>query len=212
MVAPLRRQAIEHFSRIIPTKFDEVAKERSYEQVFGDDSPHPFALVSLFRECQATYFLPWAYYLACRKSFEQLVSGASHKGRAIHLSEEDRRVALLAWKKLRDTTLAIRRTTVMSRAKTCKLGECNDSLRMLWLDTAFYAVRSDTMEQWKLFNLLAQSAGSTQEIRPCSDCVASWLTLEKKRREEIWDNLPKTFGLPTWEELRQEHAGSMVAA
>ncbi|KAF8516077.1 hypothetical protein JB92DRAFT_2810425 [Gautieria morchelliformis] len=218
MVEPLRRQAIEHFSRIIPTKFDEIGNKECYKKVFGDDPPHPFALVSLFRECQIPYFLPWAFYLACNQGFEKLVDGASHNDKPIHLSEADRRIALFGWKRLRDSTLRIRRTTVMSRATHCKQGACNDSLRMCWLDTAFYAVRSDAMEQWKLFNLLARYGETTvgsplpnlREITPCSSCVASWSTREKKGREDIWNTLPQTFGLPNWEELRQEHARSIA--
>ncbi|KAF8516079.1 hypothetical protein JB92DRAFT_2788526 [Gautieria morchelliformis] len=216
MVAPLRGQAIGHFSRIIPTKFDYTRE--CYKKVFGDDPPHPFALVSLFRECQIPYFLPWAFYLACNQGFDKLVGGASHNDKPIHLSEADRCIALLGWKKLYDTTLHIRRSTVMSREMNCKQGACNDSLRMCWLNTAFHGVRSDAMEQWKPFGLLERYDANTvgtplpnlPEITPCSSCVASWSILEKKGRVGVWNTLPQTFGLPNWEELRQEHARSIA--
>ena len=211
MVAPLRRLAIEHFGRIIPSGFDAIGTEESHGQVFGDAPPHPFALVALFRECQVTYFLPWAFYLACKEGFDKLVTGASHNGQAVYMSDEDRQIALLGWKKLRDDTLEIRRTTVMSHAPTCKLGECNNTLRMSWLDTAFYRVKSDSLEQWKLFSLLARYDGPTtgqvrqlRDIAPCAMCSASWFVLEKQGRKKVWNDLPGYFGLPLWEVLQVE--------
>ena len=211
MVTPLRRLAIDHFSRIIPTRFDAIGTEENYTQVFGDDPPHPFALVTLFRECQLTWFLPWAFYLACKEGFDKLVIGDSHNGQDIHMSEEDRRITLLGWKKLRDDTLKIRRTTVMFRAPNCKSGDCNDTSRMSWLDTVFHRVKSDSLEQWKLFNLLAhfdeRATGEAQNLRdiiPCPICVASWLVMEKQGRERVWSNLPQYFALPLWEILQEE--------
>ena len=211
MVTSLRRLAIDHFSRIIPTRFDAIGTEENYIQVFGDDPPHPFTLVALFRECHLTWFLPWAFYLACKEGFDKLVSGDSHNGKGSHMSEEDRRVTLLGWQKLRDVTLEIRRTTVMSRAPNCKSGACNNILRMSWLETAFSRVKSDALEQWKLFNLLAhyddRATGEAQNLRditPCTICVASWLVMEKQSREKVWNNLPQYFALPLWDVLQEE--------
>ena len=214
MVAPLRQQAIEHFSRIIPQQLDEIGKQEGYNHVFGHNSssPHPFELVSLFRQCQLTRFLPWAYYMACKEGFDALLSGGTslHKGegQVIHMSEGDTRVALRGWKKLRDDTLNIRRTTVMSRAPNCESGPCNDMLRMAWLDTVFHHVRSDSLERWKPFQLLVRYHGppslTQRGITPCRRCAAFWLKEEAQRRGKVWDNLPLTFGLPPWEILLKE--------
>ena len=220
MVDPLRQQAVEHFSRIIPQQFDETGKKERYSKVFGDDSsfPHPFELVSLFRQCQLTRFLPWAYYMACKEGFEVLLSGGiSRQNQVIHMSEEDTRVALRGWKQLRDGTLNIRRTTVMSRAPNCESGPCNDMLRMAWLDTVFHHVRSDSLERWKPLNLLVRyqeitsgpSSLTLQGITPCQMCAAFWLKEEVQRRRKVWDTLPLTFGLPPWEILlKEEDVGS----
>ena len=214
MVAPLRRLAIEHFGRIIPSGFDAIGTEESHGQVFGDAPPHPFALVALFRECQVTYFLPWVFYLACKEGFEKLVTGVSHNGQAVHMSDEDRPIALLGWKKLFDDTLEIRRTTVKSRAPTCKWGECDSTLRMSWLWLALHAVKigkSNSLEQWAKFSVLACYDGPTtgqvrplRKIAPCAVCSASWLVLEKQEREKAWNNVPGYFKLPPWEVLQVE--------
>lgn len=210
MVAPLRRQAMDHLSIIIPKKLNDIGKPESYKIVFGDDTPHPFQLVSLFCECQVMSFLPWAYYMACKRGFDELVNGAVHNGQTIKLTEAESRVALIGWKTLRDETLKVRHNTVMSRSQECKSGSCNDSVRLTWLDTVFYGVRSSALEQWKLLESLACSgqgsaqSPSLQSITPCSTCVAAWLKFERERRDEIWDQLPKFFGLPPWDVLEDE--------
>jgi hypothetical protein len=216
MVYPLRQQAIEHFRRIIPKDFNEIGKTESYTAVFGDDTPHPFELLTLFRECQLMSFLPWAFYHACKEAgFQKLVEGDSRDARTIRLSDDDQRVCLLAWKALRGAAQAIRCDTILSYAPDCKMGRCGDSARLAWLETGFYGSRSDALHQWGMFKLLATSrdgrsptsTGNNQDfskIQPCALCSESWLKSELGRRQAVWARLPSFFELPPWEFLVQD--------
>jgi len=218
MVDPLRRQTIEHFSRLIPKSFEEVGKEESYRQVFGEeDTPHPFTVLSLFRQCQLTPFLPWAYYMACSEGFKALVNGDTHKGALIRLKSEDNRIALNGWKRLCDKNRDIRSTVIISRPPACKDAACAHEARLAWMEGAYWHIRSDVLSQWGMFKMLASSRPpqsplpannqAVQRLRgasPCPVCVDSWLAQEKTMRVEAWTELPSYFGLPAWENMRTE--------
>ncbi|KAF8517281.1 hypothetical protein BU17DRAFT_49985 [Hysterangium stoloniferum] len=217
MVSQLRQQAIEHFRRIIPKDFHEIGKKQTNATVFGDDAPHPFELITLFRECQLMSFLPWAFYHACKEAgFQKLVEGDSRDGKPIRLSDDDQRVALLAWKALRVSVQEIRCDTILSCAPDCK-GGCGDSVRLEWLKAGFYGSRSDALNQWGMFKLLATSrddrarslttTGNNQDlskIQPCSLCSKSWLKKELEARQAVWACLPSFFELPPWQLLVQD--------
>ena len=201
MVEPLRRQAIAHFALIIPLSLDDIGGRPSYDFVFGNDTPHPFELVSLFHECQITPALPWAYYMACRLGVDELLNGAVHNGRAVQLTGEKSHIALKGWTVLRDDTLRIRRETVMRRSLNCTGGFCNDSMRLTWLNFIFTPeTRTDPMGQWGPFESLTRSG----KDKPCSECATTWLKSEKAARDKVWANLPQTFKLPPWEELEND--------
>ncbi|KAF8579882.1 hypothetical protein K439DRAFT_1637529 [Ramaria rubella] len=207
MVSPLRQQAVEHFRRIIPKNMDDIGHTPNFKQVFGTDTPHPFELVTLFRECQITAFLPWAFYIACKEGFKALVCGApSAQGETIYLSPEDNRVALLGWKSLDDENSKSRLKAIKSWAENCTEGFCNNVMRAAWVETSLHNCSSDALVLWGMFKLLANSEDldGVQENRPCQFCAALWLKTAGDRRRRVWAGLPATFQLPPWEELQQD--------
>ncbi|GJJ09970.1 hypothetical protein Clacol_004195 [Clathrus columnatus] len=231
MVQSLRRQAIEHFKRIIPQSYTEINKTESYTQVFGSnpsDKPHPFQLLPLFRECQLMSFLPWTYYSICALGFQKLVQGdtfTTMNGTDSEIFVEDKhdaRIALLGWKALCTMTRDIRNDTIMSSAKDCKGGStCNDTMRLTWMQGAAYQIDSQAMNQWGMFKLLANSErplspnGRTRNnlvldtVQPCYGCTKAWLKQEENARNAIWFQLPAIFKLPAWEVLKQEENSGM---
>lgn len=222
MVQSLRRQAIEHFRRIIPQSYAEMGKTPSFSQVFGSepgDIPHPFQLLNLFQECRLMTFLPWTYYSVCAFGFKKLVQGDTHDGTEISLEQHNARIALLGWKSLCTMTRDIRNDTIMSSAQECKgLPPCTDSMRLGWLQTAAYQIGSEAMEQWKLFKLLRLVSSENEQLRsavataaragfnghPCFPCCKAWLKQEENARNAIWSKLPAVFQLPAWETLKRE--------
>ncbi|KIJ32817.1 hypothetical protein M422DRAFT_52680 [Sphaerobolus stellatus SS14] len=218
MVDPLRHQTIEHFRRLIPKSFEDIGKEQSYKQVFGEENPpHPFTVLTLFRQCQLTTFLPWAFYTACNEGFKALVNGDTHDGAVIRLKTEDNRIALNGWKRLCDKTRQLRSSVILSRPPTCKDATCANEARLAWLDGAYWHIGSDVLSQWGMFKLLATSSKPTQSpgrnsiqdqkirgTRPCDLCTEAWLRQERELRVEAWTELPSYFGLPAWEDMTME--------
>lgn len=211
MVPQLRQHAIGHFSRIIPKKFDDIWKAESNTQVFGKEPPHPFELISLFREFQLTRFLPWAFYMACMTVPNELVSGGIHGqnvwGKFVNMAPEDSRAVLRGWIYLCQENRDIRRNTVNSGAEDCSSDECDDTLHGAWLDTINDDVESDVMKRWGLFNQLLGDPDELEELSdkvplPCEECKDEWLAEEEESRRQVWDKLPEIFSLPPWDELQ----------
>lgn len=220
MVQPLRRQAIEHFRRIIPQSYSEMDKVESYSQVFGldpEDRAHPFQLLRLFQECRLLSFLPWMYYSVCALGFQKLVEGDTHNGKELCLDPHDARIALLGWKSLCTATRDIRNDTIMCSAQDCKgYPPCTDGMRLAWLQAATYQIGSKAMDQWGMFKLLrlandeqyasafANSSRVLSDANPCQLCSKTWLKQEENARNAIWSKLPAVFQLPAWETLRHD--------
>jgi hypothetical protein len=147
------------------------------------------------------------------EGFDALVDSGVSQGDAIQMADQDTRFALRGWKKLRDKTLEIRRTTIISRSPECKSSSgCNSKLRMNWLNAALDHVENDPFKQWRPFKRLADHKGTmngeqTQDLqKPCSACRALWLSTEQQGRRNVWNGLPEIFALPCWEKLRQGEA------
>ncbi|GJJ09974.1 hypothetical protein Clacol_004199 [Clathrus columnatus] len=216
MVQSLRRQAIKHFCRIIPQSYNEIGKKESPEKIFGSDRlgwPHPFQLLSLVRECQLKIFLPWRYYAVCARGFDKIVRGETmFNGKEIRLDESDTCIALLGWNSLCTTTRKIRIDAILSSAKDCQGGSCNNAMRLAWMKRAALYVGSEALHQWEMFTYLAQGEfSSPNEVakdfvirygRPCHGCTKAWLRKEECARAAIWSKLPSIFDLPDWEMLK----------
>ncbi|GJJ09972.1 hypothetical protein Clacol_004197 [Clathrus columnatus] len=206
MVQSLRQQAIRHFGRIIPPSYDELNKVEKYSQVFGtnpSDRPHPFQLLSLFRECQLAWYLPWQYYVVCAYGIEELVEGAiMSNGKKIHLDAFDSQVAILGWNTLCTMSRNIRKLTIVSSAQKCQAkSPCNDTMRLVWMGQAAGPIDSEALSQW---DWLASLTGKTITWRPCKACTQVWLMSERDARAAVWLKLPSIFKLPDWESLKRE--------
>ncbi|GJJ09978.1 hypothetical protein Clacol_004203 [Clathrus columnatus] len=213
MAHSIRKQVIEQFKHVIPQSFGEVGHTKSYTQVFGSDEPqpHPFQLLSLFRECKLMSFLPWTYYTVCSLGFEKICQGdTTHDGKEIRLDADDTRIALLGWKTLCQMTHDIRRLAINSNF--CKTGSCsNDTMRLVWTQRATSTFQSEAMEEWEMFKVLAYPGKPVEKSlydgyqftlshgRPCGCCTMAWLKEEKKGRAKVWLQLPGIFGLPDWD-------------
>ena len=145
----MRRRAIARLSRAFPTVFDEsnvgaathaMCREKGL-QVFGSESPlpHPFTLISIFRDCAVEKFLPVAFYQVCEQGLDETFSGVHLRGKHICLSPKDIRVAVLGWRSLRNVDTTITFDVFAAPTKPCLGIECNsrtniESMRVNLLD------------------------------------------------------------------------------
>jgi hypothetical protein len=209
MVSSFRQKAIEHFRRVIPRDLSEVKVEDNGINAFGNDPPHPFALVSLFSEFQLREFLPWAFYKACMEGFDALINGCMWKGTVIRMSEEDTRIALRGWKTLHDMNPSIQRFINLPRLPSCTSTQVCISLRTPWLLYGYQQEKCDVLEEWNYLGFIDYLRKNMEEQylgeKPtCSMCACLWIDLGKVHRRTIWINLPHSFALPDWGKLLEE--------
>ncbi|GJJ09971.1 hypothetical protein Clacol_004196 [Clathrus columnatus] len=209
----LRRKAMRHFQRIIPQTYNDIGQKESFDEVFGPDKlewPHPFQLISLFRECRLRLFLPWTYYIACSLlGFENLVVQYDNG----NPNAKDTGIALLGWRSLCAITRNIRNAVIMFSAQDCRADSyCNDAMRLAWMRKAADSVGCQAMAQWGLFTFLAGGTGGLKDEkdfifnngRPCLLCTKMWLKQEEDARAAIWSQLPRIFEFPDWKTLQLE--------
>ena len=199
MVSPLREKAVDHFCRMYPIKFEDMdpAHKNLRNEVFGSavNAPeHPIVLVNLFRSCQVTKLLPWAYYSVVRWSYRDMVTGYKlPNGTVARLSAEDMQLCLLGFETLMASQHANIKYIFQGPAPNCSKPSC---------DTGISEAYTRALDEHGT-GLIAPLGPLRRKIAACERCITNIKRLDVEKRREVWAQLPSVFGLPPWTELLQ---------
>ncbi|KIJ27977.1 hypothetical protein M422DRAFT_235800 [Sphaerobolus stellatus SS14] len=201
MVSRLRERAIHHLCRLYPTSFDDMNPHHKdlADEVFGlDGGPeHPIILVNLARSCNVSKLLPWAYYSVVRWSFKDMVLGHKcHDGTLVQLSDQDRTICLLGF----DTLMGIQHKN-MKEIFSGPCARCTDKGEKC--SSAIEDAFRRALEEHGT-GLIAPLGPLRRKVLACERCKENISRLDEEKRKEVWQNLPKAFGLPPWGELLED--------
>jgi hypothetical protein len=176
------------------------ASEVLGERVFGEPVPHPNAVLNLFKECDVTFALPFAFYRACRQGVVSLTTDIV----GAVLPPVMLKVAVKGLGKL-------------------KAAECNAAKNILFGPKlhkcdGFSCYRSSSSYTEKngsrIFQTIFESITGTSadiavnvleppQFAPssvfCDTCLSDWSKLHREVRTRVWRSLPAIFELSSWQ-------------
>lgn len=166
-----------------------------------------FEVIQLARENDLQCLLPWAYYLCCRFSFEDIFNSfESRNGRRVELSTEDKRACITGWRKLASS---------QSSTPFCWLtwdgypewtlatfAACEDRAKCI---AARKAIHHELFPDMLICNAVV-FWDSAWEVSMCAICVSESRREHDAGLAERWELLPSVFGLPDWDELLSSKA------
>ncbi|KAF8876171.1 hypothetical protein BD779DRAFT_1475769 [Infundibulicybe gibba] len=190
----LRRRSILHFATAYPTTLEDWIKRERARTIPPKDYT-PFAVLPVIREFDLPWILPSVMYCLCTHALANTLDGAPWEGSNIDMTWEDKRACIAGRAQL---ILAQTRAAV----EFSKLGEVTDA------HDGFNcaSIRSHCMDiivTWDFAGFLEffEDQLGMIESGMCLVCFTAFKNYYSTTRQTIWDELPETFGLPSWSEL-----------
>jgi len=203
----VREQILEDLRDAYPKTFETYEKSVTLgERVFGSPKPHPNAVLQLFETCNVAFALPFAYYRACTAGTLSLTSVEP----ALRLPPRVLAAAVVGQSRLKARELQVVRQFLFGRP--AKKFSCSG-----WLCPGSHETNhkrsGQTSPYERLFNSISSQSSevdmavSILETKTFADdafcvrCLERFNGYLKGTREEIWDCLPRMFGLNPWSNL-----------
>ncbi|KAF7369824.1 BTB domain-containing protein [Mycena venus] len=188
----LRRRALEHLGLVYPTRLSE------FDSRQGNPDAHSFATIVTATEVGALWLLPVPYYNTCRFDLSHLIKSR----RWLDLGEEQRATCLIAYAALVQQFPKIYNFLHLSRGQG---DDCEDWARCnkVRLDIGFAIIPAFGPFANCPLDSCPEALWSAIKATTCDSCVTESESLHAAAREECWDQLPKMFGLPGWDELEE---------
>jgi len=190
----LRERAIAHLTECFPTTLGEW-NLRHNANIMETFPARPFLVLQLARKFDIPAMLPAAMYCcACTPDIKSLCDGiTSIDGSHIELDWEDKRSCLLARQKLYDAQ-RIRLFGCLLDLPTC--ARC-DSGKLEYLRRLEHkSIQSGFPYPFQ------QKFDLSFDQAVCKECYNRSFSSFSAARQELWDDLPSLFDLPSWAELR----------
>ncbi|KAJ7879307.1 hypothetical protein B0H14DRAFT_1614643 [Mycena olivaceomarginata] len=198
----LRRRALEHLEPIYPARLTKYDSRDSDPDVTLDyeSSIQALALVEVASEVDVPWLLPVAYYNICRWDLATITASRLW----LALGEKQRRVCLVgSQRQMRQYPKIVHFLSVSKdrNDEDClDWAECNRiRLTFLQLGPQLCPYMNWPLEIWSGGPLWAALAG----MGLCEPCTTEAKARHAAARQECWDELPRMFDLPGWDELEQ---------
>ncbi|KAJ7611812.1 hypothetical protein FB45DRAFT_843901 [Roridomyces roridus] len=173
------------------------------------DAPSEMSSIQLAREVDAPWVLPLAFYVLSNSlvqrgttSAKEVVRETTCNGISVAISAEDQ-----------DSFLSGHIRQVQFRATgvlgcfldPVKIPNCKSPMRCLEgrLSATNRVCRTDSIFPSSPLDVWNEDAWDEFEEQFCSTCLAFLRARHQSKRRELWDDLPKMYGLPPWEELEK---------
>ncbi|KAH7912682.1 hypothetical protein BJ138DRAFT_750886 [Hygrophoropsis aurantiaca] len=177
--------------------FDELSR---YPDRLRDSQKKALSVINLARYTSCFEFLPSAFYLCSRLSAQTILRG---KGKNDTICAEDAATCIIGreeliktWNKRTHEFLYEKPSISVFRRASCS--ECPKHTNEKLLE---YLQAKDGAE---LFGL--DQFDTWDVIGLCSKCAIPLQTKHQESRQQLWEQLPKVFGLGSWDELRTKQA------
>jgi hypothetical protein len=176
---------------------DHRLQELEYLERQMDDA---FDAVNLARETGLLFVLPCALFVCCRAhSVHEILHGYQRISTAprVHLSAEDQSICLPGWHNLvlqqaSETFWWLDNIWARARLFECSgHARCDKGRKQIFYSLSHPVTRCIPLEPWS----------SIWEGNLCGTCNESSKLQHKRGRQNIWNELPSTFGLLGWDEL-----------
>ena len=203
----VRGQILEDLCGAYPKTFETYeGSEMLGERVFGNQKPHPNAVLKLFETCNVAFALPFAYYRACSAGTLALTSMEPR----LRLPPRILAAAVVGQSRLKARELQVVRQLLFDRP--AKMFSCSG-----WLCPGTHETNhkrsGQTSPYERLFNSISSQSSevdmavSILETKVladnafCAKCLERFNACLRGAREEIWTSLPRMFGLNQWSNL-----------
>ncbi|KAF7364232.1 hypothetical protein MSAN_01082800 [Mycena sanguinolenta] len=211
----LRRRALVHLSSRFPTTLSECDALETNTAPFATwkrpkNGSHRIFLMSLFREVDAIWFLPYTFYLL-GSNFGRLGSdifhGAVYNDTTVGLSREDQDSFLRGYFIQRDS---LRNEILRFLWSTDKIQDCTNTAECLQI--RLNAFKLTCTSDWAAIANAPLHAFKEKWIKDsgmCPSCLAYCMKAHHDACQAFWDKLPKIYGLPRWEQLEKMKADAI---
>ncbi|KAJ7895572.1 hypothetical protein B0H14DRAFT_2680869 [Mycena olivaceomarginata] len=208
-VGYLHRRALQHLSTEFYSasveeylEYEKKTSHLKYRSNDVDKVSYDFAVINAAREVGALWFLPMAYYDACRRGFERLLSALARGPNESHV-----RTFLSGYHYLCEATLRAALGCLSGPADLCPQPNICKQLHDRWRFIVFEPPTSMPLD------LLAQMEKhiSPTGLLPHRFCVPCYESVNCKGFRDCWNDLPSYFGLPGWPELNAMKEAAMNA-
>ena len=209
-VDKLRRRVINALAPFFPTTlsaFDELRAQGATAQFHQLRVIYHIISLELALESTAPSFLPYLlHFLAGQKTevLNLILSGDGDSGKSLIVSPRTRNALLVARQRLS----ALARKEVF--AKIFEVGVCEQAGRCNGLRLAFII---DFQSPDGYLDPLQVARAFDQDLPDlfCPSCAAPMSQSINEGRARVWDQLPKIFDLPSWDELKKRTFGQLSA-
>ena len=195
----LRSEAIKRLIHDYPLTLKDWDHYDMRDVIIWEPGQH-FSVANFAREVGLTSILPAAFYFACETySLVEILEGVRDDGHYAILSAENQKACLRGRERLIETqhshTFKWMDATDVTLSPGCSnIEKCNQ-----WRMSLFCKTFRGQPVCCPLVSWLSDDGGGF-----CGPCVSSSRAMFEVGRANIWNELPSTFGLPTWEELVKE--------
>ncbi|KAF7341711.1 hypothetical protein MSAN_02069500 [Mycena sanguinolenta] len=191
----LRTRALLHLSAALPRSLAEYDL-RGHVTPFHTETNVTFPLLLLVHELALAWALPTALYFAALSTVKRIMDGFSSNGHNIELPRSLQRTLLIG----RNTLVVAQTYHILRCFRTlpcdgCLRREsCQVTSRVLYEAVAGLQLLSP-------LNLFSPEAWNSITSRLCAPCSLAMGQEYQTARQKVWDELPGTFELGSWEEL-----------
>ena len=197
-IPDLRDRALSHLATAYPSTlqaWDNRSKTRTFPPVMKFDLE--FLLLQAALKADACWLMPVMFYSCCSYPMREILYSVEWIG-AGDLLEKHK--CMLGYVDQFAATSRVLRFLVQSPSVRCTVQlKCYEG-RLAWfdmVDTWKTSIPLDIWDEsdWKRFG---------KDV--CSVCLDQSRSTHRKARQAVWDNLPRTYGLPAWEDLEAHKA------
>ncbi|KIJ39243.1 hypothetical protein M422DRAFT_32749 [Sphaerobolus stellatus SS14] len=230
MASRQRKKAIKWFESIIPQNSKEAIDMDSvgrlepwkefiqYRLLSTIRKPIP-NIIGIFQECGLHRFLPWTLYMISvyggtlclperlmkieqdpfpfsNEAMLGLIQGRQHLEKLYRKN---------IWKIIQIRHGFCRDATCNEMCRLALLEHLTQTSNLMWLQPSRIPLQKVLKSNCNsvLFNSLEDTLLVERRL-PCTLCGKLWLVESERLMQEAWVGLPKIFGLPSWEELKNE--------
>ncbi|KAJ6582236.1 hypothetical protein B0H19DRAFT_1019240 [Mycena capillaripes] len=199
----LRRRALEHLGTIYPSQLSDYRMGNLSLSL--KDFHHRIATIERATEVDALWLLPTAYYDICRRELGAIIEDPHW----LTLGEKERKTCLLGYQALIRQYPKMLNFLSVSKDEDddcTDWTECNKfRLGLTGLNKDLSAFMSCPLDIW------SEVLWTRMDQIICSNCMTEAKALHAAARQNCWDELPKMFGLPGWEDLEEMRQAALSA-
>jgi hypothetical protein len=193
----LRKRALIHLSHAYPTTLDEW--DHLPDELPWDGEALEIAAVA--RQLGADWILPTSFYRICQRSFDRAIITGDE------LSDADKVNCIKGLRYLETTGATNVLDFLLAPYSNCSTrARCMESRQTIRreVETERRKYDAERFTEMPLELFLEDPAANV-----CVDCFSKMKEVHEDARKELWDDLPRIFGLDDWKKLEAMKAEAL---